>query len=77
MSAATRTKSIDPTAPNPDLAYLAGDGPFRDGSPLVAIKNASERSGSGRFGQDRSGARHRENPYYIGRFSSQTNGQDR
>jgi hypothetical protein len=36
------------------------------------IKNASERSESGRFGQDRSGTGHRENPYYIGLFGSHT-----
>ncbi len=39
---------------------------------LPCIKNASEGSESGRFGQYRSGTRHRENPYYIGRFSSHT-----
>jgi hypothetical protein len=39
---------------------------------LPCIKNASEGSESGRFGQYRSGTRHRENPYYLGLFSSHT-----
>lgn len=38
----------------------------------MCIKNASERSESGRFDQYWPGTRHRENPYYIGLSSSHT-----
>jgi hypothetical protein len=43
-----------------------------DDCALLCIKNASERSESGRLAQERSGTRHRENPCYIGLFSSHT-----
>ena len=38
----------------------------------LCIKNASDRAEAKRFGQYRSGTRHRENPYYIGLLSSHT-----